>query len=158
MAKFRPERGRLAAIPAMATPRRIRRNAARIRRRVPYSSVGPPPRRRDWAGVTAHQARRARLKSILGPRLTVLARCMTRGLSIPRWGNLRRVEPFSTSFGFDRGKPVDRYYLDRFLDANRALITGRVLEVQVPSYTKRFGENLIESHTVDVNPAFHTTY
>ncbi len=77
---------------------------------------------------------------------------------MPRWGNLRRVEPFSKSFGSDRGKPVDRYYLDKFLDANRTLITGRVLEVQVPSYTKRFGENLIESHTVDINPGFQATY
>ena len=101
---------------------------------------------------------RARLKSILGPRLTVLARCVTRGLPLTRWGNLRRVEPFSKSFGFDRGTPVDRYYLEKFLGANRALISGRVLEVQVPSYTRRFGEGVIESHTVDINPRFQTTY
>ncbi len=80
------------------------------------------------------------------------------GLPLPRWGNLRRVEPFSKTFGSDRGKPVDRYYLDKFLDANRALITGRVLEVQLPSYTKRFGEGVAESHTVDINPRFQTTY
>ena len=103
--------------------------------------------------MTAAVGGRARLKSMIGPRLTVLARCVLRGLPLPRWGNMRRVEPFSTTFGFDRGTPVDRYYLDRFLDANRALITGRVLEVQVPSYTRRFGEGVTESHTVDINPA-----
>jgi SAM-dependent methyltransferase len=101
---------------------------------------------------------RQRLKSFVGPRLTVLARCVLRGQPLPRWGNLRRIKPFSTSFGFDRGTPVDRYYLHRFLDGHRNLITGRVLEVQVPSYTKRFGDNVCESHTVDINPAFHTTY
>jgi SAM-dependent methyltransferase len=108
--------------------------------------------------MTANQTGRTRLKSLLGPRLTVLARCVTRGLPTPRWGNLRRVEPFSTSFGFDRGTPVDRHYLHKFLDVNRALITGRVLEVQVPSYTKRFGEDVTESHTVDINHRFQTTY
>ena len=103
-------------------------------------------------------AGRSRLKSIIGPRLTVLARCVLRDLPLPRWGNMRRLEPFSTAYGFDRGTPVDRYYLDRFLDANRALITGRVLEIQVPSYTRRFGGDVRESHTVDINPSFQATY
>jgi SAM-dependent methyltransferase len=101
---------------------------------------------------------RQRLKSLIGPRLTVLARCVLRGKPLPRWGNMRRVTPFSTSFGFDRGTPIDRYYLHRFLDANRSLISGRVLEVQVPSYTKQFGTEVRESHTVDINPAFRATY
>jgi SAM-dependent methyltransferase len=108
--------------------------------------------------MTAGDAVRQRLKSVAGPRLTVLARCVLRGLPLPRWGNLRRTRPFSTSFGFDRGTPVDRYYLHKFLDANRSLVTGRVLEVQVPSYTKRFGEDVLESHTVDINPVFRATY
>ena len=38
-----------------------------------------------------------------------------RGLGVPYWGNLRRLRPFSVYYGFDRGTPVDRYYLDRFL-------------------------------------------
>jgi hypothetical protein len=108
--------------------------------------------------MTLSHAGRQRLKAFIGPRLTVLARCVLRGQPLPRWGNLRRVQPFSTAYGFDRGTPVDRYYLDRFLDANRRAITGRVLEVQVPSYTKRFGHDVRESHTVDINPAFRATY
>jgi SAM-dependent methyltransferase len=108
--------------------------------------------------MTAGHAVRQRLKSVAGPRLTVLARCVWRRLPLPRWGNLRRIRPFSTAFGFDRGTPIDRYYLDKFLGVNRALITGRVLEVQVRSYTKRFGAGVRESHTVDINPAFGATY
>ena len=108
--------------------------------------------------MTVSHAGRERLKSFIGPRLTVMARCMLRGQPLPRWGNLRRVEPFSTAFGFDRGTPVDRYYLNRFLDGNRGFITGHVLEVQVPSYTKRFGDDVRESHTVDIVPGFHATY
>ncbi len=94
----------------------------------------------------------------MGPRLTVLARCVLRGLPIPRWGNLRRVEPFSHVFGFDRGTPVDRFYLHRFLSANRGLITGRVLEVQVPSYTRTYGHDVETSHTVDIDSKFGATY
>lgn len=105
-------------------------------------------------GVSAGSA----AKAALGPHLTVLARCVMRGLPIPRWGNLRRVEPFSTSFGFDRGTPVDRFYLHRFLDANRAVITGRVLEVQLPSYTRTHGHDVDVSHTVDIDPRFGATY
>ena len=98
------------------------------------------------------------LKAVLGPRLTVLARCIRRGLPVPRWGNLRRVEPFSPIFGFDRGTPVDRFYQERFLDSSRSVITGRVLEVQVPSYTRTFGRAVDVSHTVDINPVFRATY
>lgn len=85
-------------------------------------------------------------------------RCLTRGLGLPRWGNLRRVEPFSDNFGFDRGTAVDRYYLEKFLDQHRDLITGRVLEVQCSGYTSRYGHDLVESHTVDIVPDFGTTY
>jgi len=98
------------------------------------------------------------MKSAIGPYATVLARCLLRGLPIPRWGNLRRVEPFSANFGFERGTPVDRFYLHKFLDANRSAITGRVLEVQMPSYTARYGQDVTISHTVDINPKFRATY
>ncbi len=81
-----------------------------------------------------------------------------RGLPIPRWGNLRRVEPFSRTFGFERGTPIDRFYLHRFLEANRDAISGRVLEVQVPSYTQTYGHDIEVSHTVDIDPKFRATY
>ena len=30
-------------------------------------------------------------------------------------GSLRRTTPISSSFGFDRGQPIDRYYIEDFL-------------------------------------------
>jgi SAM-dependent methyltransferase len=110
------------------------------------------------AGVMGTNAVRTGLKSTIGPRLTVLSRCVLRGLPIPHWGNLRRVSPLSSNFGFERGTPVDRFYLHRFLEANRAHITGRVLEIQVSSYTRTYGHDVEMSHTVDINPAFAATY
>jgi SAM-dependent methyltransferase len=59
------------------------------------------------------------------------------------WGSLRRMEPVSRQFGFDRGTPVDRYYIERFLDANSACISGRVLEIGDDTYSRRFGNGRV---------------
>jgi glycosyltransferase involved in cell wall biosynthesis len=77
----------------------------------------PPPARRLLRGA----ARRARA---IGPA---------------RMGSLRRLTPLSRQFGYDRGLPVDRYYIERFLAANAHVIAGRVLEVGDSAYTRRFG-------------------
>jgi SAM-dependent methyltransferase len=55
------------------------------------------------------------------------------------FGDLRRTAPLSRQFGFDRGTPIDRYYIERFLEQHAADIRGRVLEVGDAAYTKRFG-------------------
>lgn len=55
------------------------------------------------------------------------------------FGDLRRVEPVSRVFGFDRGVPVDRHYIESFLSAHEPRIAGRVLEIADDTYTKRFG-------------------
>jgi hypothetical protein len=52
---------------------------------------------------------------------------------------LTRLEPVSRVFGFDRGKPVDRWYIERFLAAHAADVRGRVLEVAEPTYTQWYG-------------------
>ena len=101
---------------------------------------------------------RQALKQIIGRRWTTRLRCVTRGLGTPRWGNLRRVKPFSNKFGFDRGTPIDRYYLQRFLDHNRASITGDVLEIQMPGYTPQFGSSLGTVHSVDIDGRHRPTY
>jgi len=94
----------------------------------------------------------------LTARQQVLARCLLRGKPWPRWGNLRRVDPFSANFGFDRGTPIDRFYLHRFLDQNRDVITGDVLEIQSPGYTRLFGRHVRRADSVDINPAVLPTY
>lgn len=63
------------------------------------------------------------------------------------WYNLRTTIPVSTVFGLDRGTPIDRYYIEEFLKTNKALISGKVLEVAESHYSKRFGTN-IESFEV----------
>lgn len=55
------------------------------------------------------------------------------------FGDLYRTAPLSTRFGKDRGGPVDRIYIENFLQANRSLVKGRVLEVANNHYTKTIG-------------------
>jgi SAM-dependent methyltransferase len=100
----------------------------------------------------------ARAKRLAGPAITTRVRCLLRGYGLPRWGNLRRTTPFSSAFGFERGTPIDRFYLHRFLDAHRSSIAGAVLEVQTSSYTRRFGHDVTRADTFDIVPGFSPTH
>jgi len=66
--------------------------------------------------------------------------------------DLDRVTPISANFGYDRGKPVDRYYIEKFLYNNRQYIKGRILEVAEDLYATRFArlnETATEEPTVE---------
>jgi hypothetical protein len=63
-------------------------------------------------------------------------------LSRLKWYDLKSVEPVSRKFGFDRGTPIDRYYIEKFLDNNRHHIRGNVLEVAESKYSKKFGSEV----------------
>ena len=54
-------------------------------------------------------------------------------------GDLRRLTPIDGRFGYGRGQPVDRHYIEQFLAAHASDIYGTVLEVGDASYTRRFG-------------------
>ena len=73
-----------------------------------------------------------------------------------RFGSLRRLQPVSRVFGFDRGQPIDRYYIEAFLQRHSADIRGRVLEIGDPGYTRKFGGDRVTRsdvlHTVPGNP------
>lgn len=70
-----------------------------------------------------------------------------------RFGNLRRLTPVSQVFGFDRGQPIDRYYIESFLQDRSSDICGRVLEIGDATYTRRFGGNrVIRSEILHVEP------
>ena len=65
-----------------------------------------------------------------------------------RFGDLRRLTPMSRAFGFDRGQPVDRRYIEAFLGRNAVDIRGRVLEIGDAAYTRRFGGNRVTRNDV----------
>lgn len=61
--------------------------------------------------------------------------------------------PLSHDFGYDRGTPVDRYYIERFLWAHRGDVRGRVLEVKDSTYTDWLGSDVTEKDVLDVDAA-----
>lgn len=67
-------------------------------------------------------------------------------------GSFRTTEPVSRWFGFDRGTPVDRYYIENFLDRHGADIRGRVLEVGDDSYSRRFGQGITQQDVLHISP------
>lgn len=69
------------------------------------------------------------------------------------WGDLDRVSPVSDIWGLDRGKPIDRYYIEAFLGRHAADIQGTVFEIKDPVYTRMFGQaRVLHSVVVDVDP------
>ena len=92
-------------------------------------------------------------KRSLPPQWASLRRRLRRWLS-PAWmGSLRNTRPLSNGWGFDRGRPVDRYYIDSFLEAHRQDIHGRVLEILNTEYTRRFGAGVDRADILDIDPA-----
>jgi len=75
-----------------------------------------------------------------------------------RFGGLRRTRPISQVFGFDRGLPIDRHYIESFLQAHCQDVRGRVLEVADSDYTVRFGgDRVLRSDVLDLTPTPRST-
>jgi SAM-dependent methyltransferase len=74
-----------------------------------------------------------------------------RRLVKPPWlGPLRRVRPLSETWGIERGTPVDRFYIERFLADHAADISGRMLEVGDARYATQFGREVSGVDVVDI--------
>jgi hypothetical protein len=75
------------------------------------------------------------------------------GVGKVRFGDFGRTTPISADYGFDRGTPIDRYYIERALEAHCELVRGRVLEVTERKYTRSFGaEKVVRSDVLDIDP------
>jgi SAM-dependent methyltransferase len=73
-----------------------------------------------------------------------------------RFGSLRRLAPVSRHWGFNRGTPIDRFYIAEFVQAHQADIHGNTLEVGTDTYTRRFGGGRVVRgdvlHLLEGNP------
>lgn len=58
------------------------------------------------------------------------------------------TQPVSNMFGSERGKAVDRYYIEKFLEENTDDIRGTVLEVANDTYTKMFGGSKVKNSII----------
>lgn len=56
--------------------------------------------------------------------------------------------PISNIYGFDRGKPLDRFYIESFLENNKKDVRGVCLELLNNEYTKTYGRNNVEESVI----------
>ena len=90
----------------------------------------------------------------VAPRPIVRPMESIRGLPSPTaigsvsFGDLKRHSPISDNYGWDRGTPVDRYYIEKFLAENAVDVRGRVLELDDNAYTRRFGGDRVEQSEI----------
>lgn len=70
----------------------------------------------------------------------------------PNWYNLRNLKPISRLFGFDRGTPIDRVYIEDFLYKNKQYIKGVIGEIGDDTYAKKFGSNITKIEVLHYTP------
>jgi peptidoglycan/xylan/chitin deacetylase (PgdA/CDA1 family)/SAM-dependent methyltransferase len=96
---------------------------------------------------------RERLSELDGETKRLTAALTGLGAAAVDWGDLRRISPLSPVWGLDRGGPVDRHFIEKFLEKHKEDIRGRVVEIKDSGYATRFGEERVERIDVlDVDP------
>lgn len=95
-----------------------------------------------------------RIKSFLGSPvkrvlfLIGLKKQFTPQVGKVNFGDLKSTEPISRDYGMGRGKPIDRYYIEKFLEENARDIKGHVLEIGDNHYTMTFGGKAVKKSDV----------
>jgi len=73
------------------------------------------------------------------------------------WHNLRSLKPISRVFALDRGTPIDRVYIEDFLESNKKYIKGVLCEIADNTYSKKFSHDVTQfeilHYTNDTNKA-----
>lgn len=77
---------------------------------------------------------------------------LRRLLRKPDWYNLRSLTPISSSFGLDRGTPIDRIFIEDFLKKNKDSIKGCTLEIADNFYSKKFGTDIEKFEILHATP------
>lgn len=57
-------------------------------------------------------------------------------------GDMSRTQPVSKIFGLERGKPIDRYYIEKYVGNHSGVIRGDALEVGELRYIEQYGSHL----------------
>ncbi|MEJ7912487.1 MAG: hypothetical protein WKF70_04985 [Chitinophagaceae bacterium] len=76
---------------------------------------------------------------------------LKRTFTKPEGITLDALGPVSRFFGEDRGTPIDRYYIDKYLTRQRHLIRGTVLEIADSKYSEQYGTNVTEYEILYIN-------
>lgn len=133
-----------------STPVYVRRNSMygyylRIKNRIRY----------EWNEILNEKRMHLYIKSIF-KKLPISdnSKKRLRRILSPAWIYFIKhsTTPLSTIYGFDRGKPVDRFYIENFLKNNQDHIQGTCLELLNNEYTLTYGKGKItQSEILDID-------
>lgn len=125
---------------------RSRRSTASLLKAMRDAVAASPAFAARWGVSTV---RRLLKRTFLDPPFQrILGRPSQPSFGAVDFGDLDRVSPISAEFGFDRGTPIDRYYIEGFLQRHASDIKGRCLEIGDDAYCRRFGGGRITRQDV----------
>jgi peptidoglycan/xylan/chitin deacetylase (PgdA/CDA1 family) len=103
------------------------------------------------AAVAWRLARRTLPESV-AERLREAVHGQRRAVWPVQMGDLQRTRPIGRYKGFERGTPIDRHYVEKFLARHSGYIIGRVLEAEDDGYSLRFGTKVERQDVLHVKP------
>jgi glycosyltransferase involved in cell wall biosynthesis/SAM-dependent methyltransferase len=112
--------------------------------------VSPALTARYLALRAARRLKRALPSGVVFSLQQLVGRRSSPPLGRVRFGDLDQASPIGADFGFERGTPVDRYYVEAFLAAHSGDLRGRALEVGDASYCSRFGQGIVQQDVLHV--------
>ena len=62
------------------------------------------------------------------------------------------TKPISPIYGMERGSPIDRFYIEKFLKSNERYIKGECLELLNNNYTLKYGKEKVSKSDIDEPP------
>lgn len=65
-----------------------------------------------------------------------------------RFGSFSELSAINNGWGFERGMPIDRYYIEAFLEASKDKIQGSVLSIGDDYYSRKFGDKNVTNNDV----------
>lgn len=106
------------------------------------------------AALRAREAATVRERSALDGAVGEAAAALRReGRQRFDWGDFNRLSPISAEWGADRGRCIDRYYIEQFVESQAADVHGHVLEVHDDDYTRAYGgARVVRSDVLDIDP------
>src|SRR4051794_26371519 len=69
-------------------------------------------------------------------------------LGMVNLGSFATTCPVSRDYGWDRGTPIDRHYIENFIAQHSKDISGHVLEVGDDAYSRKFGRSRVSRQDV----------
>jgi peptidoglycan/xylan/chitin deacetylase (PgdA/CDA1 family) len=130
---------------------RFERHAGRLL--MDRERVGKALSQCEAEAAAAGERGRAELARLIEAVRTQERRLGPLGRSTLEFNDLRRLTPVSRNWGLERGRPVDRYYIESFLRDHAADVRGAVLEVLDGGLTATYGGARVErSDVLDIDP------